>query len=52
MIGYGNGGDGLDTVPSNSVTDRLGFKPVHLESLAEETLQGVNKLSDILGIRR
>jgi len=51
MIGYGNGGNGLETVPSNSVTERLGFKPVHLESLAEETLQGVNKLSDILGIR-
>lgn len=52
MIGYGNGGDGFETVPSNSVTDRLGFKPVHLESLAEETRNGVKKLSDILGIRR
>jgi putative nucleotidyltransferase with HDIG domain len=51
MIGYGNGGSGLETVPSNSVTERLGLKPVHLESLAEETLKGVNKLSDILGIR-
>jgi len=48
MIGYGNGGHGIETVPSNSVTERLGFKPSHLESLAEETLAGVNKLADIL----
>ena len=48
MIGHGNGGNRIETVPSNSVTERLGFKPVHLESLAEETRTGVNKLADIL----
>jgi hypothetical protein len=48
MIGCGNGGNGLEAVPSNSVTERLGFKPVHLESLAEESRTGVNKLADIL----
>ena len=48
MIGYGNGGNGIETVPSNAVTERLGFKPVHLESLAEETRTGVDKLAGIL----
>jgi putative nucleotidyltransferase with HDIG domain len=51
MIGYGKGGDGMEAVASNSVTERLGFKPVHLESLAEETLNGVNKLADILLVK-
>ena len=48
MIGYGNGGEGIEAVPFNSVTERLGFKPAHLESLAAETLTGVNKLADVL----
>jgi putative nucleotidyltransferase with HDIG domain len=49
MIGYGNkGGDGIETVPFNSVTERLGFKPEDLESLAEETQAGVDKLADVL----
>ena len=51
MIGYGNCGNEIETVPSNSVIDRLGFKPVHMESLAEETLTGVNKLADVLMIQ-
>jgi len=50
MAGYGNGGNGTETVPSNSVTERLGFKSVHLESLAEETQTGVDKLADVLVI--
>ena len=51
MIGYGNCGNEIETVPSNSVIERLGFKPDHMESLAEETLTGVNKLADILMIQ-
>ncbi len=51
MIGYGNSGNEIETVPSNSVIDRLGFKSAHMESLAEETLAGVNKLADILMIQ-
>ena len=51
MIGYGNSGTGFETVPSNAVTERLGFKPIHLEALAEETLAGVYKLTDILMIK-
>lgn len=51
MIGYGNkGGDGFETVPFNSVTERLGFKPEDLESLAAETQAGVDKLADVLMI--
>ena len=48
MTGYGGSGNGVDTGPSDSVTERLGFKPAHLEALAEQTLSGVNKLGDTL----
>ncbi len=48
MIGSGKDGNGLDVLPSTSVTERLGLKPDHLESLAEATLTGVNKLTDSL----
>jgi HD-like signal output (HDOD) protein len=51
MSGCGNGGNRIESVPSNSVTERLGFNPAHLETLAEETLTGVNKLADILSTR-
>lgn len=51
MSGCGNGGNRMETVPSNSVTERLGLNPAHLESLAEKTLTGVNKLADILLIK-
>jgi hypothetical protein len=45
-IGFGSKLEGLGIEPSVSVTDRLGLKPVDLEVLAEQTLEGVNKLSD------
>ena len=48
MIGYGNMGNGLEAVPSSSVTERLGLKPAHLESLTEKSRTGVDKLADIL----
>jgi putative nucleotidyltransferase with HDIG domain len=48
MSGYGKGHNGAAPIVSNPVVDRLGFKPSHLEILAEETQQGVNKLADIL----
>ncbi|UCD77145.1 MAG: HDOD domain-containing protein [Desulfobacterales bacterium] len=51
MSGYGKGKNGLSVIASNSVTERLGFEPSHLEMLAEETQQGVNKLADILTIK-
>ena len=48
MSGYGKGHNGAEPIVSNPVAERLGFKPSHLEILAEETQQGVNKLADIL----
>jgi hypothetical protein len=32
--------------PSVSVTERLGLEPVDLEVLSEQTLEGVNQISD------
>ena len=48
MTGFGGGGNGIDTGLSDSVAERLGFNPCHLESLAEQTRSGVNKLYDTL----
>jgi len=44
-IGFGREIEGIRIEPSVSVTDRLGLEPVDLEVLAEQTLEGVNKLS-------
>ena len=48
MSGYGNDGKSIEVVPSNSVTERLGLKSNHLESMAEQTLTEVSKLADVL----
>jgi putative nucleotidyltransferase with HDIG domain len=48
MSGYGKGKNGSEITASTPLTERLGFKPSHLELLAEETQEGVNKLADIL----
>jgi putative nucleotidyltransferase with HDIG domain len=48
MTSYDGGDNGNDTGLSDSVAERWGFKPSHLESLAEQTLSGVNKLGDTL----
>jgi putative nucleotidyltransferase with HDIG domain len=45
-IGFGRDSEGIRIDPSVSVADRLGLEPVDLEVLAEQTLEGVNKLSD------
>lgn len=47
-IGLGRGQSGIEVEPSGSVTDRLGLEPVDIEVLTEQTLEGVNKLSDYL----
>ena len=47
-IGFGRGQSGIEVEPSVSVTDRLGLEPVDIEVLTEQTLAGVNKLSDHL----
>lgn len=45
-IGFGRDADRSRVEPAASVTDRLGLGPVDLEVLVEQTLEGVNKLSD------
>ncbi|MDX2499918.1 MAG: HDOD domain-containing protein [Deltaproteobacteria bacterium] len=45
-IGYGRNEDQTRIEPAASVSDRLGLGPVDLDVLAEQTLEGVNKLSD------
>lgn len=47
-IGFGRGGSEIQVEPSVSVTDRLGLEPVDLEVLSEQTLEGVNQLSDFV----
>lgn len=47
-IGFGRDTEGGRIEPSPSVTDRLGLEPVDIEVLVEQTLEGVNKLSDEL----
>lgn len=43
----GNGRDRAQVEPSNSVTDRLGLKSAHLDVLVEQTIEGIDKLSDL-----
>lgn len=45
-IGFGRGRSGNPVEPSVSVTERLGLEPVDLEVLSEQTLEGVNQISD------
>ena len=45
-IGFSRGADQMRIEPAASVTDRLGLDPVDLDVLVEQTLEGVNKLSD------
>jgi len=48
MSGYPKGQERMAAVPSGAVIARLGFNPAQLETLAEETAAGFNKLADIL----
>jgi len=48
MVGFGKIRDGFAVEPDAEVTDRLGLRPAHLEALAEQTKEGVNKLTDTL----
>ncbi len=49
-IGFGRDTEGTRVEPSPSVTERLGLGPADIEVLVEQTLEGVNKLSDDLMI--
>jgi len=48
MIGIGIGKDGLQHQPSAEVTERLGLESYHLESVASQTTQWVNELTEVL----
>ena len=47
-VGFGKGRDGQALEPSLEVAERLGFNQGHIDALAEQTLQEVGKLTDIL----
>jgi len=44
--GFGREPSGIIVEPTAAVTDRLGFASVDLEVLFEQTVEGINKLSD------
>jgi putative nucleotidyltransferase with HDIG domain len=48
MIGYGKGRDGHSVEPSFEVVDRLGLTESQMNKLAEQTLEAVTKLTEIL----
>ena len=45
--GFGKGGEGTDIEPFGPVVDRLGLKASHLEAMAQQTLQELEKLSEL-----
>ena len=49
MIGIGAGNDGMQYKPSETVVERLGLAPCHLDKVASQTLQWATKLSDVFG---
>jgi putative nucleotidyltransferase with HDIG domain len=48
MIGYGKGRNGQQIEPAAEVAERLGLTAGRMEKLAEQTLQKVARLSDLL----
>ena len=46
MTGFEKAGEGTDIEPFGAVVDRLGLKAHHLEAMAEQTLQELEKLSE------
>jgi len=47
-VGFGKGRDGQALEPSLEVAERLGVNQNHIDTLAEETLQEVGRLAEIL----
>ncbi|MGD9044785.1 MAG: HDOD domain-containing protein [Desulfobacterales bacterium] len=47
MTGFGKVEEGNGIEPAGPVADRLGFKASHLEAMAEQTMEGIKKLSNI-----
>jgi putative nucleotidyltransferase with HDIG domain len=51
MTGFGKAEEGIDIEPFGPVADRLGFKADHLETMAQQTSEGIKKLSDLWGLQ-
>ncbi|MBW2481926.1 MAG: HDOD domain-containing protein, partial [Deltaproteobacteria bacterium] len=51
MIGFGKAEEGNGVEPSGAVVDRIGLKANQLEDMAQETLQELKKLSDLLDLQ-
>jgi putative nucleotidyltransferase with HDIG domain len=51
MIGFGKAEEGNGVEPSGAVVDRLGLKASLLEDMAQEILQELKKLSDLLELQ-
>jgi len=47
MTGFGKGEKGIDIEPFGPVVDRLGLKASHLQAMVQQTLQELEKLSDL-----
>jgi len=50
MTGFGKVEEGVNIEPSGPVAERLGLKAHHLEAMAEQTSEGIKKLSNIWGL--
>jgi len=47
-VGFGKGRNGQVLEPSLEVAERLGINQNHIDTLAEQTLQEVGRLTEIL----
>ena len=47
IIGCGRDRERAQVEPCNTVIDRLGLKPAYLDVLVEQTIEGIDKLSDL-----
>mgnify|MGYP001826052940 CR=1 FL=1 len=52
MTGFGKAGEEIDIEPIGPVVDRLGLKAKHLEAMAQQTLQELEKLSDLFDLQQ
>ena len=50
MTGFGKVDDGLDIDPFGPVADRLGLRADDLAAMAQQTSEGIKKLSDLWGV--
>jgi putative nucleotidyltransferase with HDIG domain len=51
MTGFGKAEEGNGIEPFGPVADRLGLKTKHLEAMAQQTSQGLKKLSELWGLQ-